>query len=91
MRGVVRAFFPDKGYLFLASEGHPDTFAHIKNCVGVKIEFGAEYEFDLVPNVRRPGQFEAVNVRPVGGREKTEQEKRWVRPAPVAFGQEMTE
>jgi cold shock CspA family protein len=93
-KGKIKHARPDLGYGFLTSDEGDlrDVFVHQKACdeTGAKLQVGLWYSYDLRDNRKHPGRVEACNLRLLK-RAEAEQEKRWVRPEPVAFGQEMPE
>lgn len=57
VRGIVKWFSSEKGYGFIACEGHDDVFAHYSEIVddGTGFRFlqpGAEVEFEIIEGER---------------------------------------
>jgi len=61
--GVVKTYNADKGFGFIeATDGGPDIFLHVKQCVGGQPKQGDRVQFDVEPSINRPGQMVAKNV-----------------------------
>lgn len=63
MIGVVKNWVELRGYGFIARDGADDVFVHRSKCPGVALYDGASVSFDLMENPRKPGKFEATNVK----------------------------
>ena len=72
MQGTVKAFIHDKGFGFIEVGGQSeDVFFHISTVKdsSVRCVVGEKIEFDAVESKRKPGTFEAANVRLAAGYE----------------------
>ena len=68
VRGIVKWFSSQKGYGFIASEGHDDVFAHYSEIVddGTGFRFlqpGAEVEFEIIEGERGPRARQIVKLK----------------------------
>jgi len=66
MRGVVRFYNGDYGFIRPDGDCSPDAFVHRTQLDGQEISSGDVVEFSLSENPKRPGQFQAKNVRVIG-------------------------
>jgi CspA family cold shock protein len=65
--GIVKCFFEDRGFGFIAQSGGPDVFVHIiaAQRAGLDtLQVGQKIEFDTEPG--RNGKSQAMNLRTVG-------------------------
>jgi CspA family cold shock protein len=63
----IRIFNGARGFGFITPyDPGPDIFVHASQLNGALVFEGTEVEFDVRQNPRRPGQFQARNVRVIG-------------------------
>lgn len=70
MQGRIKTFNPDKGYGFIEVDSQSDdVFLHISKVVDTAVRCikGEVIDFDVSESTRKPGTFEATNVRLVAG------------------------
>lgn len=61
--GTVKFFNEGKGFGFIIDdETQKESFVHVSNVVD-KIQEGDKVTFDVVPSEKKPGNYDAMNVK----------------------------